>query len=121
MPIPICRAHVGTNRISVVWTADCCDGSDEVKGKCSNTCLQASAAHRESLKSNIAQYEQALATKADFISQARAFKQKLQTKAATIDQDYAAAQAEVERLKGEYGRSGVAAVTLLHPQCCAPA
>ncbi|PNW70569.1 hypothetical protein CHLRE_17g725350v5 [Chlamydomonas reinhardtii] len=83
---------------------DCCDGSDEVKGKCSNTCLQASAAHRESLKSNIAQYEQALATKADFISQARAFKQKLQTKAATIDQDYAAAQAEVERLKAEVSR-----------------
>ncbi|KAG2428642.1 hypothetical protein HXX76_011347 [Chlamydomonas incerta] len=83
---------------------DCCDGSDEAKGNCTNTCLQASAAHRESLKNDIAQYEQALATKADFISRARAFKHELQTKAATIDQDYAAAQAEVERLKGEVSR-----------------
>ncbi|KXZ51700.1 hypothetical protein GPECTOR_11g15 [Gonium pectorale] len=83
---------------------DCCDGADELKGKCQNTCLQASAVHKEALKDKIAQYEQTLAKKAEFISSARAFKEDLQRKEGTIEADIAAKQQEVAGLKEEVAR-----------------
>ncbi|GFR42561.1 hypothetical protein Agub_g3472 [Astrephomene gubernaculifera] len=83
---------------------DCCDGTDEPKGKCQNTCLQASAVHREALKNKISQFEQALATKAEYVSKAKAFKQELQLKSSTIDDDVVRQQGVVDHLKGEVTR-----------------
>ncbi|KAG2501356.1 hypothetical protein HYH03_001146 [Edaphochlamys debaryana] len=80
---------------------DCCDGADEAKGKCGNRCLEAGAVHREALKAKIAQYEQALFTKAGYITKAANFKQELQLKAGTIAEDIAKQTEVVAKAKAE--------------------
>ncbi|PNH10213.1 Glucosidase 2 subunit beta [Tetrabaena socialis] len=80
---------------------DCCDGADEAKGTCKNTCLQASAVHKEALKLKITQFEEALSSKAEYISKARTFKADLHAKSGSIENDVAWQQSEVTRLKAE--------------------
>ncbi|GLI63943.1 hypothetical protein VaNZ11_007084 [Volvox africanus] len=83
---------------------DCCDGADEAKGKCQNTCLQAAAVRKEALRGKIQLHEHMLKTKDDYVERARAFKEELQLKAPTIEEDIARQQAEVQNLKAEVTR-----------------
>ncbi|GIL45932.1 hypothetical protein Vafri_3043 [Volvox africanus] len=83
---------------------DCCDGADETKGKCQNTCLQAAAVRKEALRGKIQLHEHMLKTKNDYVERARAFKEELQLKAPTIEEDIARQQAEVQNLNAEVTR-----------------
>ncbi len=56
---------------------------------------------RDALKEKIAEYEQLLHTKADYVAKAKAFKEGLASKQHTIDSDIAKAEEELASAKGE--------------------
>jgi hypothetical protein len=101
------------NTIPCLPLADCCDGSDEPKGKCQNTCLQAAAVRKEELRGKIQLHEVMLSTKKEYFKRASSFKEELKLKSHTIDEDIAKQADEVEGLKGAQGVKGVVPATVL--------
>ena len=82
--------------------ADCCDGSDESSGRCSNTCAQAGAAARAELKAKAAREAAGAKVKEGYVQQAKEDKQRWQEEAATLTQQIAQQQKLVDQWKGVY-------------------
>lgn len=89
--------------------ADCCDGSDESSGKCSNTCAQAGAAARAALKAAVATEAAGAKVKEGYVKQAQNSKQKWQAEEQEVAQQIAQQQKIVEQWKS--ARSGHHLVT----------
>ncbi len=81
--------------------ADCCDGSDESSGKCSNTCAQAGAAARAELKAKAAREAAGAKVKEGYVQKAQEDKQRWQAEAAKLSQEIAQQQKLVDQWKGE--------------------
>lgn len=84
-----------------VCPADCCDGTDEPKGSCKNTCLQASASHKQELQQQIDTFAQALEKKAQFIQQAHEKLENWKLRQQVIDAEIDDQKSAVEQLRGE--------------------
>lgn len=82
--------------------ADCCDGADEPRGTCRNTCLDKSAGQVKELQEQMESYQDALTRKASAIKVANARRDTWATRKHTIDEDVAAKEQEVELLAGEH-------------------
>ncbi|GFH28476.1 uncharacterized protein HaLaN_26976, partial [Haematococcus lacustris] len=78
---------------------DCCDGSDEARGRCKNTCLDKSSSQKQAIKDRVAQISQSLDRKTDLMAQAIQLKANWAGKAHSIRSELEAQEAEVQRLQ----------------------
>ena len=79
---------------------DCCDGSDEVPGKCKNTCLDRSASEREAARTRVAFIRQALDKKQALIASAVEKQRAWQHRKGLITNEVSSQMSEVSKLQG---------------------
>ncbi|KAJ9520990.1 hypothetical protein QJQ45_022708, partial [Haematococcus lacustris] len=88
---------------------DCCDGSDEARGRCKNTCLDKSSSQKQAIKDRVAQISQSLDRKTDLQAQAIQLKANWAGKAHSIRSELEAQEAEVQRLQAAKDSADAAA------------
>ena len=81
--------------------ADCCDGTDEAPGKCSNTCDEAGAENRANLKRKASNYGTGLKLKRKYISQAGTQRKKWEQELSDSKRKEIELQRQVDKLRGE--------------------
>ena len=97
--------HLISNFIwNLCCLADCCDGSDESSGKCSNTCAQAGAAARAELKAKAAREAAGAKVKEGYMKQAQEDKRRWQDEAQKVTQQIVQKQKLVDQWKGEHSQ-----------------
>jgi hypothetical protein len=84
---------------------DCCDGSDERSG-CTNKCLEEAATIKQALQAKLANYEAALAKRADYIERAKVKRAEMVDRRANIDKEIEDQKSLIVELKGARRDSG---------------
>jgi hypothetical protein len=101
-PIPLAalRPRSRADRAARPPPADCCDGSDERGGSCTNKCLEEAAAIKAALQTKLANYEAALAKKAEYLERAKVKRAEMTDRRASIDQEIEEQKRLIVELKG---------------------
>ena len=83
-----------------VLGTDCCDGTDEVPGRCMNTCLEAGASARAELKARAAAYAAGAKVREGYIKRAAKTKADWQAQLKRVSAQTTAQQQKVDQAKG---------------------
>lgn len=79
--------------------ADCCDGTDEVKG-CKNTCKEAGSAARQDLVSKAKEFTAGAKTRHKYISQSQTNKAQWKLELIRVQKDISVQQGITDKAKG---------------------
>lgn len=91
--------------IGIVFSADCCDGTDEQSGKCANRCQELGAESLKALKADINAAEAGVKAKQKYISQAGDLKKKWAKRVEEVESEIAEQQQAVDAAAGECWRT----------------
>ncbi|GAB4821655.1 hypothetical protein N2152v2_008701 [Parachlorella kessleri] len=89
---------------------DCCDGTDERAGKCSNRCKELGAASLQALVADVAAAEAGLKAKEGYIADAVGIKKGWRARVGELETEIALQQKAVDEAQGEGAAGGVADV-----------
>jgi hypothetical protein len=94
----------------LLFSADCCDGTDELSG-CKNTCIEKNSAKRDAIKRQIDDYKAALDRRGQYASSAHGVRENIKQRFANVDSEIEKAEQELQRLAG--GPTGAECVVCL--------
>jgi chromosome segregation ATPase len=83
----------------LLFSADCCDGTDELSG-CKNTCIEKNSAKRDAIKRQIDDYKAALDRRGQYASSAHGVRENIKQRFANVDSEIEKAEQELQRLAG---------------------